>query len=549
MKKGLLIIIGFVLSMGLLAQQVDREKVLVEIGTGTWCPYCPGAAMGADDLIANDCDVAVIEYHSGDSYNNTAASTRLSYYGITSYPTAVFDGLASVVGGSSSASMYSQYLPKYQQRIAIQSSFTIDMDISSAGNDYTVDVTVTKVDEYDGDNLVFHCAATESHIEESWQGQTELNFVERLMSPGASGTALDFSSGSTATFTLNFSLDPSWNIEFCELVGFVQDVDSKEVLQGDLKVLATPEFVVDAEVIEVYDLPEEVCSGNMAPKVTIRNRGEEILTTLDIEYTVNGSDPVSYAWEGSLEFLDKDSFVLPEINYEVAETNVVEVTVLNPNGTTDENPVNDVTTGEVLEAETIDPVSYLIIRTDEKPQETTWELLNSEGTAVYSGGPYTDPVTFHRDTFNLYHTECYTLNVYDAGGDGLCCGSGTGFVRLVNEEGGTVVYGMQFGDIYVGEFSVYAPVGITDISGKMNVEVYPNPMTDQANIVLNLNEASNVALSVYDMMGKKVLMQNEGMLNAGTSNITLDASELSKGIYVLHINAGDAVITHKITIE
>ncbi|MEA3444251.1 MAG: hypothetical protein U9R19_05930, partial [Bacteroidota bacterium] len=29
---------------------VDRNLVLYEINTGTWCGYCPGAAMGADDL-------------------------------------------------------------------------------------------------------------------------------------------------------------------------------------------------------------------------------------------------------------------------------------------------------------------------------------------------------------------------------------------------------------------------------------------------------------------------------------------------------------------
>ena len=36
-----------------VAQNVPRDKVIVEIGTGTWCQYCPGSAMGADDLIAN----------------------------------------------------------------------------------------------------------------------------------------------------------------------------------------------------------------------------------------------------------------------------------------------------------------------------------------------------------------------------------------------------------------------------------------------------------------------------------------------------------------
>lgn len=167
MKKGLLIIVGLVLSMGLFAQQVAREKVVLEIVTGTWCYYCPGAALGAEDLIANGHDVAVIEYHSGDSYANTESNARNDYYGVTGIPDAYFDGIVNVGGGNHTQSMYSSYLPAYQQRIAIQSAFSIDMQVSAAGNDYTIDVTVTKEDEYTGTNLVFQLAVTESHIEES----------------------------------------------------------------------------------------------------------------------------------------------------------------------------------------------------------------------------------------------------------------------------------------------------------------------------------------------------------------------------------------------
>ena len=31
----------------------ERNMVILEIGTGTWCQYCPGASMGAHDLLAN----------------------------------------------------------------------------------------------------------------------------------------------------------------------------------------------------------------------------------------------------------------------------------------------------------------------------------------------------------------------------------------------------------------------------------------------------------------------------------------------------------------
>ncbi|HOH47413.1 MAG TPA: hypothetical protein PLX59_06185, partial [Candidatus Cloacimonadota bacterium] len=50
---------------------VPRELVVVEVGTGTWCGYCPGAAMGCHDLLENGHAVAVVKNHNGDSYANT----------------------------------------------------------------------------------------------------------------------------------------------------------------------------------------------------------------------------------------------------------------------------------------------------------------------------------------------------------------------------------------------------------------------------------------------------------------------------------------------
>ncbi len=100
MKKIYFSILMCVITLGLMSQQVARQKVIVEIGTGTWCQFCPGAAMGADDLVANGCQVGIIEYHNGDSFTNDASNYRnSSYYSITGYPTTHFDGVLEYVGG------------------------------------------------------------------------------------------------------------------------------------------------------------------------------------------------------------------------------------------------------------------------------------------------------------------------------------------------------------------------------------------------------------------------------------------------------------------
>ena len=231
MKKTLLSLVMVAFGLIVSAQPVSRDKVILEIGTGTWCQFCPGAAMGADDLIAAGCQVAVIENHNGDPFANTASNARNSYYNISGYPTAFFDGVLSYVGGSNTTSMYPNYLPLYQQRIAIPSDFTIEMYGDNTGTTYDVLLVVTKVNGSWG-NLKVHLALTESEIVYSWQGQNELNYVNRGMMPDHNGTSINFNNVTTAEIELQFTLQSGWVADHCELVAFVQNDATKECLQG-----------------------------------------------------------------------------------------------------------------------------------------------------------------------------------------------------------------------------------------------------------------------------------------------------------------------------
>ncbi|HPT04983.1 MAG TPA: Omp28-related outer membrane protein, partial [Bacteroidales bacterium] len=275
MKKFTIFLIGllFLSYPALKAQQIARNKVIVEIGTGTWCQYCPGAALGADDLVSNGCEVGVIEYHNGDPFANAASDARNTYYNLTGFPTAHFDGVLEVVGGDHTQSMYASYLPKYNQRIAVPSSFKINMTFSHVGNDYTVNAQIIKLASYTGSNLVFQLALTESDIIYSWQGQPKLDFVERLMVPNQNGTALDFSANDTINLTENFTMDASWVAENCELVAFVQANSSKEILQGIKQSMALPEFDNDVALTNVYNIPAKTCDGIVTPEVKIKNKG------------------------------------------------------------------------------------------------------------------------------------------------------------------------------------------------------------------------------------------------------------------------------------
>ncbi len=237
MKKTLLTTVALFAVLLVFSQAVQRNMVILEIGTGTWCTYCPGAAMGADDLIAAGCSVAVVENHNGDIFANTGSNARNSFYNITGYPTAFFDGTLNYVGGNHSVSMYPQYLPLYNQRYAVLSPATVNISGYNSGNVYYITLTITKVAAITATDIRAHLVLTESNINYAWQGQTNLNYVSRTMVPNENGTVISFASGNTVTLNLSFTKDPSWVTDNCELVAFVQDNAGKEIYNGAKKAL------------------------------------------------------------------------------------------------------------------------------------------------------------------------------------------------------------------------------------------------------------------------------------------------------------------------
>lgn len=388
----------------------------------------------------------MIENHNSDTLANVYSNARNNYYNISGYPTYFFDGVLNVVGGNASSSMYGNYVPKVNARNAIMSDFTIAIEFEESDADYSATVTIDNVGGNTSTNLKLHFVVTESHLPISWGLTDEQNFVNRLMVPDQNGTPLDFTGGSTQTVTLNFSTESWWDTDNCELVAFVQDNSTKEIKQGTKVPLAVALYAIDAEAKEVTHPAGLFCGSSVEPIVVIKNMGYENLTSLDIEYSINGGSAQSFSWNGEIGFNTSEEIELPEISFVGQEVNTFDFSVSNPNGQPDPNPDNNILVHEFNASPQV-PTSTIQfeLMTDQYPAETSWDVVNSSGTTIYSGGPYSGANTLYTDTWELEEADCYTFTIYDSYGDGICCAYGNGFYKLMDENSTVLFEGGDFG--------------------------------------------------------------------------------------------------------
>jgi len=74
---------------------------------------------------------------------------------------------------------------------------------------------------------------------------------------------------------------------------------------------------------------------------------------------------------------------------------------------------------------------------------------------------------------------------------------------------------------------------------------YPNPFNPTTNIKFALPEAGNVKLAVYNLLGQKVADLVNRSMEAGFHNITFNGSNLTSGIYIYRLEAGNNVMIRK----
>jgi len=553
MKKTLFLLITLMVATVSFSQ--SQRMVLAEECTSSTCGPCGQQNPAFDALLQANTDIiTAIKYHvwwpapgNDPMYlaNKADNAARTNYYNVNSVPHVMLDG--TYFDGM--PSQVSQNL--INNASAVSSPFEIQVQHQLSPGEDTIYLTtlIHATDQVSG-NLVGHVVVIEKYIHfatpPGTNGEKDFYNVMKKLLPTQGGAELPSSmdNGDYVILQNSWALDNVYDNNELAAVSFVQNASTKEIFQAALSSTdpVSPVYALDAEVLDVDNVTSTNCSGKIDPVVTIRNNGGTDLTSFTLTYSINGGEEMTYDWSGDLGFLETAVINLPTVDFTVEENNHLEVNCTSPNGTDDDYPANNTTVTDISEAPVVSGNVILALILDDHPEETTWDLYNSNGDIVQQGGPYDTPNQQLIEPLNLSYGDCYQFVIYDAGGNG------TDYYAVVYGNNQIAFEGSNFGSLDRNEFT-YDIVGVEEQKLFTDVNIFPNPAQDQLNVSLFLSQTTNVEIHISDMVGKLVYSERIEEAAPGPKQFKINTAGLLPGIYLLKVNAGSGSFVRKVSIR
>ncbi|MCF8465230.1 MAG: T9SS type A sorting domain-containing protein [Flavobacteriales bacterium] len=105
-------------------------------------------------------------------------------------------------------------------------------------------------------------------------------------------------------------------------------------------------------------------------------------------------------------------------------------------------------------------------------------------------------------------------------------------------------------NIYIDDIQISGPLGVVDSQSDFAFRVSPNPMTEQAQINLEVVNAGNYNVSICDVTGKLISTVHAGTLSFGNHRFDVSKEQLpSTGIYLIQVDNGQGRSLKKLVVQ
>lgn len=233
------IITLFFISIEVFGQSAPQKYVLIEHFTNTRCSTCAFRNPAFFDVIhapENEGKIHHIAIHPPYPYlqcafyqhNTNDNLSRTEYYGVVGTPRVFVWGDRN----SESGKLLSQErLNTFTDQTA---SIAVLVNEETNGNSRSVSIDVKSYENIEGDDLKLFAAVVEKKVDyNAPNGEDEHFNVLRKLLPNFDGTVFNPAAiGDSKNFNFTYELDSEWNASQVYVIAFVQNVDTKEVLNS-----------------------------------------------------------------------------------------------------------------------------------------------------------------------------------------------------------------------------------------------------------------------------------------------------------------------------
>lgn len=332
----------------------------------------------------------------------------------------------------------------------------------------------------------------------------------------------------------------SWNsVDLPESDGpFITRLASSQInpdlifMVSDTGVLRSDDF---AETWEIIDMPDTwEFQGSWGPPITISLADANYVWTGS---RVNSSSRVCYSVDGGLSFEQTRS-------YTATETGLVTGLATHP---------NDPNTAYVLFSQKGAPK---ILMTNDLGQ--SWTDLSGYGPNSQSSG-FPDVAVYCLLVMPWEETRLWAgteIGIFESLDGGLTWSyADNGFpaisvwqMKIVNDEIVLATHGRGIWTVNLAQFDV-SSTDENNLPLASEVQIYPNPMSNQSQLVYTTTESQTIEISIYALNGQKIRTLFQGRQVAGEHQVQIRRETLEAGIYFVNIQSESQRLSKKLFVQ
>ncbi len=214
----------------------ERQNVIWEEFTGTWCGWCKYINPAISSFCSTNPRILPIFNHIGDIYEISAGTIRSNYYDVGGYPTCVVDGETAASFRGTATTLSNEFTTNTLNNLNIGSPFSINANIDMNAGGFSGDVTISMIGgvAYPG-NVKLRVVATENIQFNDGGENGRLQYSEQVLReyyPNVNGTEINLTKGESETYTIEGNYSDLWNKQKIVIYAYIQNDNNNRILQA-----------------------------------------------------------------------------------------------------------------------------------------------------------------------------------------------------------------------------------------------------------------------------------------------------------------------------